>query len=106
MDLKNIDKIAKQLNVNNEAKSIKEEVVFKFKQLDLYDKRNEFNSEFIRLYEMLKIMVQIQGKDIDCQNLKNYDVSDKMCESEYLDSQYSNLLDLREIIIEFVTSNQ
>lgn len=108
MNLDNIENIAKQLNINSKEEAEESNLELKFKQLSLDNKRNELNSELIKLYEILTMVSNNKGINIVQKKLNNYELSNNnlISESEYLDLQYSNLLKFREIFVDYISWNE
>lgn len=81
------------------------ELYEKFKKIGLNDKRNEFNQEMIRIYELVNQITKAKGFELDNSNIINYNIEkDKsMSEDEYLFYQYQNLINIRKTIINYIS---
>lgn len=76
----------------------------KFNKIGLNDKRNEFNQEMLKIFELVNQITKAEGFENDKENMINYDViKDKtISEDEYLFYQYQNLINIRKAIINYI----
>jgi len=81
------------------------ELYEKFNKIGLNDKRNEFNQEMIKIFELINQITTAKGFQNDITNIINYDIiKDKsMSEDEYLFYQYKNLINIRKAIINYIS---
>jgi len=76
-----------------------------FSKLSINDKRNEINSEMEKVFEILKGCMQTTNISITNNNINNYDKSkdSEMVESEYLNNVYKDFMNIRELLINYIT---
>lgn len=81
------------------------ELYAKFNKIGLNDKRNVFNLEMIKLFEIINMITNVKGYHSDNVKIINYDlIKDKsMSEDEYLFYQYQNLINIRKALINYVS---
>ena len=81
------------------------ELYEKFNKLGLNDKRNEFNQEMIKIFELINQITIAKGFQNDAANIINYDIEkdQSMSEDEYLLYQYKNLINIRKVIINYLS---
>lgn len=81
------------------------ELYEKFNKLGLNDKRNEFNQEMIKIFELINQITIAKGFQNDTANIINYDIEkdQSMSEDEYLLYQYKNLINIRKVIINYIS---
>lgn len=78
-----------------------------FSNLNINSKRNVYNQEKLKLFELLRIIINVNLDDI-VTNFRNYDQNDDSYfdEGEYLELEYQNLLLLREILLFYIALKQ
>lgn len=81
------------------------ELYEKFVKVGLNDKRNIFNQEMAKIYELLNQVTNAMGYEKDVTRIINYDVTSdsKISEDEYLFYQYQNLINIRKLIINYLS---
>lgn len=81
------------------------ELYEKFNKLGLNDKRNEFNQEMIKIFELVNQITIAKGFKKDTANIINYDIAkdQSMSEDKYLLYQYKNLINIRKSIINYIS---
>lgn len=79
------------------------ELVEAFLNLDINDKRNEFNIEIIKIFEILKEFMNIDTTYKLCNYNKNVDSI--LNEDNYLALEYQNIMKIRQYILEATTVN-
>ena len=77
----------------------------KFIKVGLNDKRNIFNQEMAKIYELLNQVTNAVCFEKDATKIINYDVTNdsKISEDEYLFYQYQNLINIRKLIINYLS---
>lgn len=82
----------------------KEELKLAFKELSLNDKRNIYNEEILKLFEIFRTYFNAEQL-ISSQELYNYNVynDEFLDEEKLLEKEYLNILCLREVILTSVT---
>ena len=86
---------------------IENELFSKFENLSTNDKRNVFNEEMIKIFELLKAITS-NHEYVNNLNVSNYNPNTEniISEDEYLFKAYKDLINIRKILIEYVTNNQ
>ncbi len=81
------------------------ELYEKFNKIGLNDKRNEFNQEIIKIFELVNMITKAKGYQNDIAKIINYDSirDESMGEDEYLFYQYQNLINIRKTIINYIS---
>lgn len=81
------------------------ELYEKFNKIGLNDKRNEFNQEMIKIFELVNEITKAKGYQNDISKIINYDSirDESMSEDEYLFYQYQNLINIRKTIINYIS---
>jgi len=81
----------------------KNNLIIAFSNLDINDKRNSYNEELLRIYELLKSSFNNIENDPRFQ-LHNYDSNyeHNLSEDEFLTNEYKNILMIREMIINYI----
>ena len=81
------------------------ELYEKFNKIGLNDKRNEFNQEMIKIFELVNLITKAKGYQNDIAKIINYDSirDESMSEDEYLFYQYQNLINIRKTIINYIS---
>lgn len=77
-----------------------------FKNLDTNEKRNEYNAEISKIYEILKVIISAKGYK-EVKNLRNYDVEEdrNLTEDEFLAYEYQNILLFRDLLLTILATN-
>lgn len=78
----------------------KDDLIAVFSNLETNDKRNSYNEEILKIYELLKSAFNFSGNNPNF-TLHNYDSNkeENISEDEFLINEYRNVLMLREMII-------
>ncbi len=78
----------------------KEEIKQAFEQLSLNEKRNVYNEEILKIFEIFRTYCNAEDI-ISSQQLYNYNIynDDSLTEEELLTKEYLNILYLRELIL-------
>ena len=81
------------------------ELYEKFNKVGLNDKRNIFNQEMIKIFELVNQVTNAKGYEKELAKIINYDITKdmKISEDEYLFYQYQNLINIRKLIINFLS---
>lgn len=81
-----------------------ENMYIAFRNLEINEKRNLYNEEVVKLYELLK---NINGNSTEQSSvLRNYNINTDsgLTEEEYLSYEFENIIKLREQIIKYIAS--
>ena len=78
----------------------KDDSIIGFSNLNTNDKRNSYNEEILKIYELLKSGFDIGENDSNF-TLYNYDSNNEQdfSEDEFLTNEYRNILLIREMVI-------
>ena len=81
------------------------ELYEKFNKLGLNDKRNEFNQEIIKIFELVNEITIAKGFQNEKTNIINYNIvkDQSISEDQYLFYQYQNLINIRKTIINYIS---
>lgn len=84
---------------------MEEQLFNKFKELSINDKRNEINLEMDKLFKMLEqLIIQYETNDMPTK-FSNYDLvnDENMSNDIYLNQIYENIINIRKILIDYLT---
>lgn len=84
---------------------MEEQLFNKFKELSINDKRNEINLEMDKLFKMLEqLVIQYETNDMPTK-FSNYDLvnDENMSNDVYLNQIYENIINIRKILIDYLT---
>lgn len=81
------------------------ELYEKFVKVGLNDKRNIFNQEMVKIFELLNQVTNATGYEKEVAKIINYDINKdkKISEDEYLFYQYQNLINIRKLVINYLS---
>lgn len=84
------------------------ELIEKYEKLSLNEKRNELNQEMIKISEIFIQLSRSKNYPINDFSLINYNSASKkyINETEFLNMSYQNLMNIREIILNYITFNE
>lgn len=88
----------------NSSKLIEDDVFDKFEKLSINDKRNKFNEEMIKIYELIVAVTKTQGYTEELSKINNYNPTEhnKLTEDEYLLMIYKDLINIRKVLVNYI----
>ena len=76
------------------------ELFEKFKMLSINEKRNEINSEIVKIYELLTNLLN----DNKYETISNYDLKKdvNLTEDSYLENTYRDIMNVRKVLMDYL----